>query len=247
MQNKTPRIIRFLVTAFFALLLAFTGFYLTSLQSTASEGTISLSISKKKIKKDKEFTVCIKVHSDIDMHAAIATIHYDDSLIEWVGSDSDAIVGNSGKLTLSDTYTEALYQKTYQLTFKAKSLGQGTINVSDSSISTHKDLTTVKTDNASISYDIISNTGLDDDCSLEELIIGTGELTPAWDSNIYSYQVSVPKDTSVFAYSATPASDESQVVSTGPDTLQDGNNTYVITVTAPSGDQQSYTIIVNRN
>ena len=246
MQNKKSKLFRYSVTIIFAMLLAFTGFCLTASKSTANEGTISLSVAKKNIKKDKEFTVTLNVNSTVDMHSVAATIDYDDTMLEWIGSNSDAIAGTSGRLTLSDTYTDSVSQCSYRLTFKAKSLGQGTINITDSSINTQKDLTTILVDNATAAFTITENSRLDDDCSLEELILGCGELNPAWDSNTYEYQITVPKDTEIFAYSATPSCEDAQIISTGPDSLQDGNNTYVITVTAPSGSQQDYTLHVTR-
>ena len=246
MSYNLKKCIRVVLSCFFIALLAFAGFYTTTLKTDATQGTFSIQMPEQTIAKETTFTVQITVDSQINMHSASACITYDPTIIEWISANSDAIVGNSGTLTLSDTFDKAVKQKTYELTFKAIALGNGSIDVTEASINTHQNLSTIKVISSAVTYTVITNDTIDSDCSLSELIIGCGELSPKWNRNTYEYTVNVPADTEIFAYSATPASDDAVVTSTGPSKLSPGNNTYVITVTAPSGEEQKYTLTVVR-
>lgn len=214
--------------------------------SDAKEDTFTIKASKEKIKKDKTFTLKIQIQSSAPIQNVNASLSYDCEQVEYLSGGGDAITGNSGVLTLNETFEKAVTSKTYKLTFQAVNLGKCQFELTNANYCRYEDLSVVSRGSSTENVEIIINDGIDDDCTLAELILGTGEMEEDWDSQTYDYHITVPKDTTIFAYSAVPSSDDSIVVSEGPDKLSDGPNIYTISVTAPSGDKAVYTLTVNR-
>ena len=87
-----------------------------------------------------------------------------------------------------------------------------------------------------------------DDSALADLTISTGELTPEFDSEIYSYSVSVPQATSSITITATARNGGAVVFGAGLRNLVHGENIIDITVTAQDGTSQTvYKIAVTRD
>jgi hypothetical protein len=86
------------------------------------------------------------------------------------------------------------------------------------------------------------------DATLSNLAISEGELTPEFSSTNYNYEASVEFDLLIVTITAT-VSDENATVTgdTGEKSLDVGENTFIITVTAEDGETtQDYTIVITR-
>ena len=232
------------------IVLVLTAFLLISekneVPAQAQADTFVIQSAKTKVKKDKTFTVKITIHSNEPMQNVQASLSYDATLAEYISDDQPAIVGTSGLLTLNDTFEKGITDKTYKLKFQALQLGNCQFLLDNANYTRFQDLSVVSKGSSAEEIEIIVNDGVEDDCTLEELFTAVGEWQEDWDSETYDYHITVPKETTVFAYSATPSCEDSQVVSEGPDTLSTGTNIYKITVTAPSGDSAVYTLKVVR-
>ena len=83
--------------------------------------------------------------------------------------------------------------------------------------------------------------------NLSALTVNPGELTPAFNANVTDYTVNVASQISTITISATAANSRATVAGTGVRSLNVGNNTISVTVTAQNGTvQKTYTITVTR-
>jgi hypothetical protein len=211
--------------------------------ANAKGDVFELAVSEKTVQKSDTCTVSIVVQSDEPMQQVQGELHYDATLLSYEDSDAD-IVGSEGVLTLNSTFAEAAKTHTYNITFQALELGECHLELANTSYNRYSDLSLVSESTATNTVTIIANDSASDDCTLAELLIGSGELNPVWDALVYDYTVEVPADTNTFTYSAVPSDSDAVVTAAGPDTLQTGDNHYTITVTAPSGNRADYHITV---
>ena len=115
-------------------------------------------------------------------------------------------------------------------------VGSNTINV----VVTAQDETTQKT------YTIIV-VRLKNNANLSALSVNQGSLSPAFNANTVSYTVNVANSVKDISVSATPEDADATVAGTGNHSLNAGNNTILVVVTAHDGTTQKiYTITVIR-
>ncbi len=85
------------------------------------------------------------------------------------------------------------------------------------------------------------------DSSLSSLIISAGSLSPEFSAGTKDYTTTVDYSVSSLAVTATPADQKATVTSvTGNDSLEVGENTVSIVVTAENGATSTYNIVVTR-
>lgn len=85
---------------------------------------------------------------------------------------------------------------------------------------------------------------ISNECYLSDLIVGAGTLAPEFDSEVTDYRLQVPFDCRALELTATPCA--YATVDFSDTTLEVGNNTLTVTVTAESGEQRVYTLTVTR-
>ena len=76
---------------------------------------------------------------------------------------------------------------------------------------------------------------------------GTYELEPVFDENTNEYNLTVDNDVSTIIIDAIPTRDNETIDGIGEKTLEVGENVFVVTVTAASGDVNIYKITITRN
>jgi hypothetical protein len=88
----------------------------------------------------------------------------------------------------------------------------------------------------------------EEDATLSSLSVTPGTLTPAFSSAITSYTVNVANDVESITIAAVPKQDGATVAGDiGTKSLDVGDNSFTVTVTAPNGeDTKDYTIVVTR-
>ena len=82
---------------------------------------------------------------------------------------------------------------------------------------------------------------------LTALSVSGYSLTPSFSMYEQTYSLIVPNSVSSVTISATPASSTAKVTGTGTKSLNVGNNTATIKVTAENGTERTYTITIVRN
>lgn len=85
---------------------------------------------------------------------------------------------------------------------------------------------------------------ISDQAYLTALTVETGFLSPSFSRDVTEYRLQVPYQCEALVLSATPSSYAKVAIS--DTTLKIGANTVTVTVTAESGNQQTYTITVTR-
>lgn len=165
----------------------------------------------------------------------------------------------SGNLTLESGDTAPMGfegdSRTNQLVFRANSTGTGTVSISagsyciageDYDASGSASVTIVaadKPDDSEPDY-TPSTPGKSGNNALSALTVSAGTLTPAFDPAVTEYTLSLPQGTEKLTLTATPSDSNATVQGDGELTLQEGENTLPLVVTAENGDTKTYTITV---
>ena len=149
--------------------------------------------------------------------------------------------------------------RTNQLVFRANSAGTGSVWISAGSYCVRvegKDKPDDYDVSGSASVSIVSASEPDDsepdytpstpgksgNNALSALTVSAGTLTPAFDPAVTEYTLSLPQGTEKLTLTATPSDSNATVQGDGELTLQEGENTLPLVVTAENGDTKTYTV-----
>lgn len=172
-------------------------------------------------------------------------------------------ISYSGNLTLesgstsvsgSDAYGDS---RTHTLIFRANEEG-------DAWVTAYKENGLVSTDfveanaSASVQFKVVSASSPSDgyhhddfdnatpgksgNNALSALTVSAGTLAPAFDPAVTEYTLSLPQGTEKLTLTATPSDSNATVQGDGELTLQEGENTLPLVVTAENGDTKTYTV-----
>ena len=233
----------------FSLSLLLTGAMLLCLVQTSFADGISVSAGQGSVSVGKTVAFSITVPSGSEA---------------WTYS-----VSWSGNLTLESGDTAPMGfegdSRTNQLVFRANSTGTGTVSISagsyciagvDYDASGSASVTIVAADKPDDSEPAPapppsgggSSTGnnpgvsLSSNRALSSLTVSAGTLTPAFDPAVTEYTLSLPQGTEKLTLTATPSDSNATVQGDGELTLQEGENTLPLVVTAENGDTKTYTV-----
>lgn len=222
------------------------GVIVSGVTSRASSANISISMDSQTVKKEQEFNIKVTVSSDAAMQNIDTMLNYDPQVLEYVSSDSSAVAGASGMIHIMEEFLDPSQSVTYTLTFKALELGTSSMSVSDTYISEAETFNIVPVSSDSVSVEVITNKQESSETRLSELLIAPGTMSQEFDPDVYEYTVEAAYEDENVAISAIPMDENAVVAMEKSDTLNFGENKIIITVTAPSGNTGTYTIIVNR-
>lgn len=213
-------------------------------KSQAKEAQIYLEIPDS-VKKENEFTVKIVIDSAINLYSVDACLSYSADTLEFI-PDSECVTGTDGVLELKDVYGEKTKKAEYDITFKAKETGNAEVALTDVYLIDYEDLDYITVSSRKEQFEIGINRNVEEDASLEDLIVAPGELTEPFTPNNTKYEMHVGMDVETIGISAVPLNDDSVVELDMPEKLAEGENKIVIKVTALSGNVKTYTIMVIR-
>lgn len=197
------------------------------------------------VKKEQEFTVKVILNSDVNLYSIDAYLSYSTETLEFV-PDNELVTGTDGVLELKDIYGEETKTAEYELTFKALETGTAEVGLTDVYLIDYTDLGYITVAPSVKHFDIGINKMVEEDARLEELIVAPGELTEEFNPDQLDYEMHVGLDVDYVGISAVPMDEESVVGLEMPEKLVDGENLITITVTALSGNVNTYTIKVIR-
>lgn len=223
----------------FSLSLLLTGAMLLCLVQTSFADGISVSAGQGSVSVGKTVAFSITVPSGSEA---------------WTYS-----VSWSGNLTLESGDTAPMGfegdSRTNQLVFRANSTGTGSVSISagsyciagvDYDASGSASVTIVSAsepDDSEPDY-TPSTPGKSGNNALSTLTVSAGTLTPAFDPAVTEYTLSLPQGTEKLTLTATPSDSNATVQGDGELTLQEGENTLPLVVTAEDGSAKAYTITV---
>ncbi len=206
----------------------------------ASAAGAIIAFSSSSVTVGNNVTVSITLDAGEAIYAVECTVNYDTNVLKYLSGNA---VGTASALKIAESPLGET-RVTYTLTFTAIAAGSCAISVSDayySGGSVDKPLT-----GASATL-TVKNPALSSNADLKSLSVSQGKLSPRFSANRTSYTVSVANSvTSCSVYASVSDSSASFTIS-GSNKLQIGDNTRVVTVTAPSGATKSYTIVINRS
>lgn len=235
----------------FSLSLLLTGAMLLCLVQTSFADGISVSAGQGSVSVGKTVAFSITVPSGSEA---------------WTYS-----VSWSGNLTLESGDTAPMGfegdSRTNQLVFRANSTGTGTVSISagsyciagvDYDASGSASATIVAADKPDDSEPAPaptpsgggSSTGnnpgvsLSSNSALSSLTVSAGTLTPAFDPAITEYTLSLPSRSDRLTITANPSDSRATVQGDGDISLQDGETSLSVVVTAEDGSAKTYTITV---
>lgn len=221
----------------FSLSLLLTGAMLLCLVQTSFADGISVSAGQGSVSVGKTVAFSITVPSGSEA---------------WTYS-----VSWSGNLTLESGDTAPMGfegdSRTNQLVFRANSTGTGTVSISagsyciagvdyDASGSASVSIVSASTPDDSEPDYTPSAPGKSGNNALSALTVSVGTLTPAFDPAVTEYTLSLPQGTEKLTLTATPSDSNATVQGDGELTLQEGENTLPLVVTAENGDTKTYTV-----
>lgn len=229
----------------FSLSLLLTGAMLLCLVQTSFADGISVSAGQGSVSVGKTVAFSITVPSGSEA---------------WTYS-----VSWSGNLTLESGDTAPMGfegdSRTNQLVFRANRTGTGSVWISAGSYCVRvegKDKPDDYDASGSASVTIVaadkpddsepdytpSTPGKSGNNALSTLTVSAGTLTPAFDPAVTEYTLSLPQGTEKLTLTATPSDSNATVQGDGELTLQEGENTLSLVVTAENGDTKTYTVTV---
>jgi len=131
--------------------------------------------------------------------------------------------------------------------FKCLKAGDTTVSVSIADMAT-MDGVPLGSFSASTGISITTPVVKSSNANLSSLTVSVGNLYPAFTKDMTAYSLSVPKEQTSIAVSASPEDAKATVSTNGvQNDLKEGVNTIRITVTAENGTQKNYTITVTRD
>lgn len=219
--------------------------YFVAVPTAAKEAQITLD-APEQVKNGEQFVLTVTVDSTSALEGIDARITYDPQVVTFIGDEAGLMTGSDGLVNLKDTYEEETFQKQYALTFEANAVGDCGFAFDKTYITDYAKLEEMEIHSNDDTVSVIENHKISDNTALAELLVATGEISPAFDENVLEYTVHVDAEEDTFIFSSTPADEDAQVTVDMPETLSMGENKVVVTVTAPSGAVRDYLITVYR-
>ncbi len=205
----------------------------------AASASISISSSTSKVVIGNTFTVTIKISSSAALGSWEFTPSYDTSKFKLVSGETPVVDYSSNSSTKSKSYT-------YK--FKAIATGSGKITVKsygaygwdESKLSMSvgsKQISIITQAELEASYSKNNN--------LKSLSVDGLKLNETFKSDTLNYTVDADSNTTNINIKASVEDSKSTVSGTGTQSVYEGENKFLITVTAQNGSTKTYTLIVN--
>ena len=209
--------------------------------NTLAAGSASIAFSKQNPTVADTVTVTVTVAAP-DMYGVNIVGSYNEEVLTYV---SGASSGGAGGFRIADSESfNGESSKSFPIVFKAKKAGSSTISVSGQVAS---GIPPVDTDVSASATLNVKDVTLSSNANLKYLRPSAGSLSPKFSQNVTEYTVDVKKSVTECKVYADTVEAGAKVTVSGSATLKIGNNTRVVTVTAPSGAQKSYTITIIRS
>lgn len=209
--------------------------------NTLAAGSASIAFSKQNPTVADTVTVTVTVSAP-DMYGVNIVGSYNEEVLTYV---SGASSGGAGGFRIADSESfNGESSKSFAIVFKAKKAGSSPISISGQVAS---GIPPVDTDVAASATLTVKDVTLSSNANLKYLRPSAGSLSPKFSQNVTEYTVNVKKNVTECKVYADTVEAGAKVAVSGSATLKIGNNTRVVTVTAPSGAQKSYTITIIRS
>ena len=204
----------------------------------ASTVNISVSSNKSQVIVGDTVTVTVKLSSSTPLGSWKFIPDYNKNKLKLTSGDSNVVDYGNGKLK----------SKSYTYKFKAIATGSSsvTVKVSEMLDWSERNMTVKK---GSKTIKVITQSeyqaSLSKNNNLSSLSVSGLTLSPAFNKNTTSYKVQAGANTTSIKLSAKAEDSRSDVDGTGTFKVSEGDNKFVVTVTAQNGSTKKYTVIVS--
>ena len=245
-----------------AVLMMITALFLAPLHASA-EAHGNFYIPEGAVPAGSEFEISVEFTADDTIGTVQAAMTYSEDSIEFISGDSAS--GGGGIVNIKGFPDSAAQSLTVSLRFKALTEGSSQINLTNGSVFTPDGtaLSTAITAYATITVgpaaandsngesdssaaDTTESVDTSGKALLKSLTLETGELRPEFSPGIYDYTVTVPHEVDLLELEGVTMSENDSIWYEGAKYLADGVNQQTITVTAPDGTQNVYTVTIYR-
>ncbi len=222
--------------------------------ASAASSVIQFSVSSQSIRAGEEFSVNMLVDASEGITGIDAYVSYDSQIMTYVNG-SEGISGGSGLLHVYMSKSKGKNSRyEYVMMFRAAKAGTGTISISDEATVKGKSGSTMQATSNRVSVNVSGEAvaegtetlELSNDNALISLGISSGTLEPQFSGDVTEYTATVDCNTEAM-YFTYQASDKKAAVSFfGNESLNYGDNTVMVTVTAQNDETRDYIIKVKK-
>ena len=197
----------------------------------------SISLSKSNVLINNQVTVTVNYSSNLSLYTTAGTLTFNSSVLKYVSGGSS--VSGSTVSLYKDLNGEQ--RTSFSIVFTAIAEGS-------SSISARIDGSDGNTKGSASSSTVVkvSKPAPSSNANLSSLKIDGVDISPAFSQDNTTYSASVANSVESVSIKATAAGSGSTVTGIGDKSLNEGDNSFAITVTAPSGAKKTYTLNIRR-
>lgn len=228
-------------------LLTITCVFLNMTTARAASANIEISAGNNTVTVGDTVHVYINIKSDKLFSDVEANLVYDEDILEYKSGPS-FITGSSGFLRISDVnISEESKSRKYSLEFKALKVGKCEIEFTGSvMVYDYESGFPMSVSSNVLELEVKAEQTASENVNLSSLKISPGELTPAFDKNVYEYSTNVGYDVEKLVVVAIPEDEKATISISGNDMLKAGENKVTVTVTGEAGNKKEYTINVTK-
>ena len=191
----------------------------------------------------KSFSVTVKFNADATLYAVEADISYNSSVLRLNSvSGADYNVANGTVKIVDDGFTATKPSKSSSYTLNFTAIAAGNSNIS-ATVLGGGEASSKATGTAAIS---VITPKPSSNANLASIKLSNGSLSPAFNSNTTTYNVTVKYGIDSINITGSVADGGATYAGGGTFALQVGDNQRVLTVTAADGTKKSYTINIKR-
>jgi len=216
------------------------------ISSMADTASISVSAQAQTVSKEEEVDVTVSVTSDVPIGKIDSTITYDDTVLQYVTDETEAVAGASGTIRITDSFDEETTSASYVLKFKALEVGVCTLSIENTVIEAFDSASVMQAAASSVTVTVETNETVSGETDLSDLLVAPADVAETFSPELHTYHATVGVETEQLILSAIPVSDAAVVTVDAPEVLAVGENKVTVTVTALSGDFSEYVIYVTR-
>ena len=210
----------------------------------AGSGSASISLSSKSVYVGNTVKVTVTYSSSVPMGVWDFTLSYDASVLQYVSGAQSASRGSLHFVEYPQS--GGVKSTSYTVTFKAISLGDGSLSTHTNSVVCSDDYSEISISEASRTVSVVERPAASSENRLNSLGADGVTLSPEFDAGTDAYTATVPYSVTSLAFAASPKDGGASVRVNGADALAVGENTVTVVVTAENGDRRTYTVTVTR-
>ena len=204
---------------------------------SAFADSASISVSKSTVEPGSQVTVTVNYSSNLSLFTAAGTLSYNSSVLQYVSGGSAASGSNVS------LYKDLNGEQSASFSIVFNAIAEGS-----SSLSVHMDGSDGNTKGSADSGAVVTvaKPAPSSNANLSSLKVDGVVLSPAFSQNTTTYSGSVPNRVDSVSIRATAAVSNSSIIGIGDKKLNEGDNSFTITVTAPSGAKKTYIVNIRR-